>query len=120
VKQITRKSCHAAGERKSVTFKKTRPTQGCQMAYFQTKNPTLGKFLKGLAMEDVGLFYGNLVYFATTWYNLWQSGILYSHWVHFFTVLVYCLKKNLATLDHRRMEKEPSASLREEASTTFF
>jgi hypothetical protein len=26
------------------------------MAYFQTKNPYLGKFLEGLNMEDVGIF----------------------------------------------------------------
>jgi hypothetical protein len=36
--------------------------QGCQMVYFQTKNPTLGKFLRVLhrAIEDVGIFYGHL------------------------------------------------------------
>jgi hypothetical protein len=30
------------------------------MAYFQTKNPDLGE-LEGLAMEDIGVFYGHLV-----------------------------------------------------------
>jgi hypothetical protein len=30
------------------------------MEYFRTKNPYLGKFLEGLAMEDVGIFYGTL------------------------------------------------------------
>jgi hypothetical protein len=38
------------------------------MVYFKTQNPDLGKFLEGLAMEDVGLFYRHLVYFATIWY----------------------------------------------------
>jgi hypothetical protein len=37
--------------------------QGCQMAYFQTENPNLGKFWKVFAMEDVGIFYGHLVFF---------------------------------------------------------
>jgi hypothetical protein len=34
------------------------------MANFQSKIPILGKFLEGLAMEDVGIFYGQLVYFT--------------------------------------------------------
>jgi hypothetical protein len=37
---------------------------GCQMVYFQTKNPNLGKFWEGLAVEAVGIFYGYLVYFT--------------------------------------------------------
>jgi hypothetical protein len=40
----------------------------CLMAYFQTKNPKLDKFL--FAMEVVGLSYGHLVYFTTIWYIL--------------------------------------------------
>jgi hypothetical protein len=39
-----------------------RPDQGCQMVYFQTKNRNLGTFSDGIAMEDVGKFYGHLVY----------------------------------------------------------
>jgi hypothetical protein len=31
--------------------------QGCQMAYFQTKNPELGWILLGLAIEAVGKLY---------------------------------------------------------------
>jgi hypothetical protein len=60
------------------------------MAYFQTKNPNLGKFLDGLAMEDImanesilrpnGIFYGHLVCCTETnlaiWYvvlrQIWQ------------------------------------------------
>jgi hypothetical protein len=30
--------------------------QGCQMAYFQAKNPNLGKYLEEPEMEDVGIF----------------------------------------------------------------
>jgi hypothetical protein len=33
------------------------------MVCFQTKNPTLGNFFEGLAMEDAGIFDGHLVYF---------------------------------------------------------
>jgi hypothetical protein len=36
----------------------------CQMAYFQTKNPNLGKFWKDLQWEM-------LVYFMAIWYILW-------------------------------------------------
>jgi hypothetical protein len=35
--------------------------QGCQMVCFQTKNPNLGKFLEGLAVENLGIFYDNFV-----------------------------------------------------------
>jgi hypothetical protein len=44
-------------------------------------------------MDDVGIFYGRFVYFATIWYILWTLGI-------FFPFLVCCAKKNLATLMH--------------------
>jgi hypothetical protein len=45
--------------------------QGCQMVCLKTKNPNLGKFWRGLAMEDVSIpilstldpFYGHLLYF---------------------------------------------------------
>jgi hypothetical protein len=50
-------------------------------------------------MENLGIFYGHLVYFTAIgnmyymaiWYILWSFGI-------FLTVLVFCTKKNLATL----------------------
>jgi hypothetical protein len=47
--------------------------------------------LLGLAMEEVGLFYGLLVYFTDIWYSLWLFGI-------FYPVLVSITEKNLATL----------------------
>jgi hypothetical protein len=49
------------------------------MVCFQAKNPNLGKF------------YGLLLYFMDIWYSSWQFGI-------FFPVLVFCTKKNPATL----------------------
>jgi hypothetical protein len=48
--------------------------------------------LEGLAIEDVGLFYGHWVYFVPIWYSLWQFEI------YFPCFGVYCTKKNLATL----------------------
>jgi hypothetical protein len=56
--------------------------QGCQMTYFQTQKPNLGKKnfffgVGGLAREDVGIFYGHL---------------------YIFPVLVCGTEKNLATL----------------------
>jgi hypothetical protein len=34
-------------------------------------------------MEDVGIFYGLLVYFTAIWYILWPFGILVGYWVYF-------------------------------------
>jgi hypothetical protein len=53
------------------------------MVYFQAKIPKFGYILEGLAMEDVGIFYGQFVYFTDKWYILWPSG-------SFFGQLVYC------------------------------
>jgi hypothetical protein len=39
--------------------------------------------LEGLAIEDVGVFYGHLAYFTAIWYILWPFGIFYGHLVYF-------------------------------------
>jgi hypothetical protein len=59
--------------------------------------------LERLELENVGIFYGHLVYFTAIlvyfvaiWYNSWLFGI-------FFPILVDCTKKNLATLLTRRI-----------------
>jgi hypothetical protein len=64
-------------------------------------------------MEDVDMFYGPFANVLSIWYILWPFGIFYGHlvyfmaiwyWYHFpslgifFTPLVSCTKKNLATL----------------------
>jgi hypothetical protein len=52
-----------------------------------------------------GIFYSHLVYFVAIWHILWSFGIFYGHLAYFvaiwyiFTVLVCCIKKNLATLN---------------------
>jgi hypothetical protein len=62
-------------------------------------------------MEDVGVLYGRLVNFTAVWYILWPFGICCGHLVYVvaiwyiewlfgicFSVLVCCIKKNLAAL----------------------
>jgi hypothetical protein len=57
--------------------------QGCQMAHFKTKNPSLGKFWRVLQLEYIGIFYVHLVYFTAIWYILWQLGIFCGNLVYF-------------------------------------
>jgi hypothetical protein len=45
-------------------------------------------------MEKVGKFYGHLEHITASWYMLWPCGNL----VVISSILVYCVKKNLATL----------------------
>jgi hypothetical protein len=59
--------------------------QGCQMVCFQTKNPNLGKFWRALDWKM-------LVYFMAIWKCCVNLVYIFS------LVLVYCVKKNLATL----------------------
>jgi hypothetical protein len=55
--------------------------RSCQMAYFQTKNIELNKFWRVLyIMEDVGILYGHLVYFAAPWFILWLFGNFFTFW----------------------------------------
>jgi hypothetical protein len=44
--------------------------------------------LEGPTVEDVGIFYGHLVYFTAIWYTLWIFGIFCGNLV-FFPVLVF-------------------------------
>jgi hypothetical protein len=39
-----------------------------------------------------------LIYVTTIWYILWSFGIFYGLFGTFLPVLVFCIKKNLATL----------------------
>jgi hypothetical protein len=65
--------------------------QRCQMVYFQTKNPNLGKFWRFLKckilaklltiwsiLRQLEIFYGHLVYFVVIWYIFTRISILYS------------------------------------------
>jgi hypothetical protein len=64
------------------------------MEYFSNQKISMFvKYLKGLAMDEGGIFtYGHLVYFTAIWYISWLFGI-------FFPVLVCCINNNLAILD---------------------
>jgi hypothetical protein len=60
------------------------------MANFQAKNgifsnqkSQFGSILKGLAMDDVGLFYGHLAYVTAILYTLWPFGIFYGYLLYF-------------------------------------
>jgi hypothetical protein len=48
--------------------------QGCQMVYFQTKNPNLGKNVEDLKCKTLvyvgmsfGIFYSHLIFFMAIW-----------------------------------------------------
>jgi hypothetical protein len=54
--------------------------------------------LEGLALKDVGILFGNLVYFTAIRYSFVTIlDVLWLFYV-FFPVLVRCTEKNLATL----------------------
>jgi hypothetical protein len=51
----------------SVSFspqQKISSRQGCQMVYFQTINPSLGKFWRVFQWKVIGLFYGHVFCFV--------------------------------------------------------
>jgi hypothetical protein len=84
--------------------------QGCQMVNFRTKNPNLGRFWRVLEWKM-------LVYFMPIWNkSITAFFICYAHLVIlwsfglFFPVLVYCVKKNLATLVLCRTDFHPHFS----------
>jgi hypothetical protein len=63
-------------------MKKNRPkplAQGCQMVYFQTKNPKLGKCSRALQLKMMVKCMANLPI-------LRPIGIYYAHWVHFVVI----------------------------------
>jgi hypothetical protein len=74
------------------------------MAYFQTKNSNLGKFW--WVFQWKGLVYF-MALFSAVWFILWSFGTFYGYLVY-FSVLVCCTKKNLATLLSSRCVAVPS------------
>jgi fatty acid desaturase len=60
--------------------------QGCQIVCFQNKNPSFGNFFfwgGDLAMENLGIFYDQLVYFTAIVNILGAFGIFCGHLVYF-------------------------------------
>jgi hypothetical protein len=60
------------------------------MVYFQTNSQVLVLFGSP--------FDGNFGIFTTIWYTLWPFVLFYGNLVYVVAILVYCIKKNLATL----------------------
>jgi hypothetical protein len=52
-------------------------------------------------MEDVGLYFGNLIYFRAIWYILRSFSIFYGYLVKFFSLWYVVTRKNMATLLQR-------------------
>jgi hypothetical protein len=68
---------------------------GCQMVYFQTKNPNLGKFWRVLQQKMLTIWmaiwsiYGHLVYFLTILYILWPFGMFWANLV--YVMVISCM-----------------------------
>jgi hypothetical protein len=58
--------------------------QGCQIVYFQTKNPKLGKFWRVLQ-------WNMLVYFMTIWAMFRPFGLFMTLWYMYFVIIWYIL-----------------------------
>jgi hypothetical protein len=74
--------------------------RGCQMVYFRTKNSNLGKLCRLLQLIGVGICYVCFVYLTDIWYFCGNLVYFVVIW-YIFLVLVFCSKKNLATLEGR-------------------
>jgi hypothetical protein len=72
---------------------------------FSSLKSQFGKILEGRALEDVGTFYGHLLYFTAITYILWPFGIFCGYLPH-FPVLACRTKKNLATLKWSRNKQK--------------
>jgi hypothetical protein len=68
--------------------------QGCQMVYFQTKNPNFGKFWRALDWEMLYIFYGNLECFTDNWDVLWSFGTFCDNLVQFSHFGITCQEKS--------------------------
>jgi hypothetical protein len=80
--------------------------QGCQMAYFQTRNRNLRKFWRvlqwkmlvffmafGLILRLFSIFYAHLVYLVVIWYILPRFGMFYQEKYGNHVLLVSKLKR---------------------------
>jgi hypothetical protein len=68
--------------RRSVFYKESQrrspvcPVPGLPDGMFSNQKSKFGYIWEGLAMEDVGIFYGHLIHFTVFWYILWTFGTL--------------------------------------------
>jgi hypothetical protein len=84
------------------------PLQGCQMVYFQTKNPNFGKFLRVWQWKM-------LLYFMDIWTILQQISMLYGHLVYFMVNWYFCSHFGM-----QHKEKSGNPGLLFTASLLFF
>jgi uncharacterized membrane protein HdeD (DUF308 family) len=68
------------------------------MAYFQTKNPNLGKFWRDLLEKILVIFTAILVYFTAIWYILWPFGIYFRLFGMFYPRFGLLYQEKLAIL----------------------
>jgi hypothetical protein len=73
-----------------------RRTRDARWFLFRPKIP-FWEYLEGLGMENVDINSGHLGYFITIGYIKWAFGNFEVIW-YIFAALVYCTKKNLATI----------------------
>jgi hypothetical protein len=93
-----------AQEERDMLFEACPP--GLPDGIFSNQKYHFGLILEGLAMEDVGIFYGHLVYITVILYILWPFGICIlwpfriccGNLVYFMVIWYIFTKKNLATL----------------------
>jgi hypothetical protein len=77
------------------------------MAYFEFKNPNLGKFWRDLLRKMLVYFTAVWYIFIAIWYVLWPLSRFYGYMVDFTPFWYLCTKKNLATLDWNGFECPP-------------
>jgi hypothetical protein len=51
-------------------------------------------FLEDLGIDNVGIFYGHLKYFATIWYDSWTYGLFCGILVNFPSFGMLCQEKS--------------------------
>jgi hypothetical protein len=75
------------------------------MVSFQTKKTQFGYILKGLGIENLVLVISNILLPLGT-YIYWVFGNFVVIWYIFPPALVYCTRKNLATLEGKKWAKK--------------
>jgi hypothetical protein len=65
-----------------LVFSRLTDIRGCQMAYFRTRNPNLGKFWRNLELQMFIYSVCHYEYFTALWYILWHFGNFCGYLVH--------------------------------------
>jgi hypothetical protein len=89
--------------------------QVCQMAYFQTKNPDLGKFWRVLQWKMLVFYMAIWVYFIAIWYFCGHYVYLWLFGVFFRYGMVYQAKSGNPAADAKLTKNEKMSPGRKEA-----